>query len=240
MEPHPGRLQGPQEYPMPGTVSLLELWNAALRYVQNHEELRDQLAQIAKLRFEDVTPAIFWGEYIWVVFVSGLNASVIAGKWDKILKAVGPWSKRGPEADWGPMLVRLHGIMPNKYKAQALATTRNYMHILGWKEFKAQFLDGGAESMQNLGYIGPITCWHLARNLGMDVAKPDIHLRRLAKEYGYEEYNVEIMCRNVGRMGAAESGSPEGEGIYRVGAVDFVLWAFCAAVGTIHLEKETP
>src|SRR5204862_28581 len=33
-------------------------------------------------------------------------------------------------------------------------------------------------------YIGPVTCWHLAKNVGMDVVKPDRHLVRMAQASG--------------------------------------------------------
>ena len=36
----------------------------------------------------------------------------------------------------------------------------------------------------SLPWIGNITKWHLAKNMGVDCAKPDVHLERVASHYG--------------------------------------------------------
>jgi hypothetical protein len=50
--------------------------------------------------------------------------------------------------------------------------------------------------------------------MGIDCAKPDRHLQRLADRFGYS--NVQTMCREI----ANESG-------YRIGTVDLILWRYC-------------
>lgn len=69
-------------------------------------------------------------------------------------------------------------------------------------------------TLANLPFIGDITKYHLARNLGADYAKPDVHLNRLAEA---EQVNAQTLCERL----AAESG-------YRVGTVDLILWRACA------------
>lgn len=68
--------------------------------------------------------------------------------------------------------------------------------------------------LANLPFIGGITKYHLARNLGADYAKPDVHLNRLAEA---EQVDAQALCERL----AAESG-------YRVGTVDLILWRACA------------
>jgi hypothetical protein len=65
-----------------------------------------------------------------------------------------------------------------------------------------------------LPWIGGITKYHLAKNFGADVAKPDVHLQRLADDEGC---TVQALCERL----AAETG-------YRVATVDIVLWRACA------------
>ncbi len=65
-----------------------------------------------------------------------------------------------------------------------------------------------------LPWIGPVTKFHLAKNLGLDFAKPDVHLARLAAA---ERTTVVALCERL----AAQTG-------YRVTTIDSVLWRACA------------
>jgi hypothetical protein len=70
-----------------------------------------------------------------------------------------------------------------------------------------------------LPWLGPVTKFHLAKNLGVDVAKPDVHLNRLAKPEGI---TAQELCERL----ASETG-------YRAATVDLILWRACAD-GIIH------
>lgn len=68
--------------------------------------------------------------------------------------------------------------------------------------------------LETLPWIGKITKYHLARNLGIDVAKPDRHLLRVAEKFGYTD--IQEMCRQVSKR--------TGD---RIGVVDVVIWRAC-------------
>lgn len=68
--------------------------------------------------------------------------------------------------------------------------------------------------LAELPWIGQITKYHLAKNFGLDFAKPDLHLQRLAD---LEGCTVQALCERL----AAETG-------YRVATVDTILWRACA------------
>ncbi|KTE36436.1 hypothetical protein ATE62_14675 [Sphingopyxis sp. HIX] len=68
--------------------------------------------------------------------------------------------------------------------------------------------------LQRIPWIGPVTSYHLAKNLGADVAKPDVHLERLARRDGTTTHRL---CQRLSR----ETG-------YRVATIDTVLWRACA------------
>lgn len=70
------------------------------------------------------------------------------------------------------------------------------------------------EFCATLPWIGQITKYHLAKNFGAQVAKPDVHLQRLADREGC---TAQQLCERL----AAESG-------YRVPTVDLLLWRACA------------
>ncbi|WCT74545.1 hypothetical protein PQ455_04755 [Sphingomonas naphthae] len=65
-----------------------------------------------------------------------------------------------------------------------------------------------------LPFIGEITRYHLAKDLGLDVAKPDIHLARLARAEGVTAQ--ELCLRHAHEAGC------------RVSTVDTILWRACA------------
>lgn len=73
--------------------------------------------------------------------------------------------------------------------------------------------------LDELPWIGPITKYHLAKNLGFQVAKPDRHLVRIAKHFGYRD--VQVMC--------AEIGNSTGDSIP---VVDLILWRYANLNGT--------
>lgn len=66
----------------------------------------------------------------------------------------------------------------------------------------------------SLPWIGEITKYHLAKNFGVDVAKPDVHLQRLADREGV---TPQQLCERL----AAATG-------YRAATIDTVLWRACA------------
>ncbi|TIN80750.1 hypothetical protein [Mesorhizobium sp.] len=66
----------------------------------------------------------------------------------------------------------------------------------------------------SLPWIGNITKYHLAKNFGADVAKPDVHLQRLADREGV---TAQALCERL----ATATG-------YRVATVDVLLWRACA------------
>ncbi len=68
--------------------------------------------------------------------------------------------------------------------------------------------------LETLPWIGSITKFHLAKNFGANVAKPDIHLQRMADRQGC---TVELLC----------AGLAEATG-YRAATIDVILWRAAA------------
>ena len=65
-----------------------------------------------------------------------------------------------------------------------------------------------------LPWIGPVTKYHLAKNLGADTAKPDVHLERLARR---ERTTTHELCQRLARQTG-----------YRIATIDTILWRACA------------
>ncbi|WP_162815066.1 hypothetical protein [Erythrobacter aureus] len=70
------------------------------------------------------------------------------------------------------------------------------------------------EYCRNLPWIGGITCYHLAKNFGVDCAKPDVHLNRLADRHATTAHDL---CEHISNATG-----------YRINTVDTLLWRACA------------
>ncbi len=106
-----------------------------------------------------------------------------------------------------------------KHKGKHKAITLAFRNYETWfKELKQA--DDKVEYLGSLFFIGDITKYHLARNLGLDVAKPDRHLQRIADKFGYTD--VQEMCKYISEITEE-----------RIGTVDVILWRFCNLTGGV-------
>ena len=88
-----------------------------------------------------------------------------------------------------------------------------------WQEREALFAGyNDAEEpvayLQSLPWIGEVTALHLAKNLGADTHKPDVHLERLARREGSSS---DELCARLARQTG-----------YRIATIDSILWRACA------------
>ncbi len=73
-----------------------------------------------------------------------------------------------------------------------------------------QAAEDKVDQLRALPFIGEVTALHLAKNLGADTAKPDVHLERLARR---EATTTEALCARLSK----ETG-------YKVATIDTILW----------------
>ncbi len=148
----------------------------------------------------------FAGEYVWVVLNSGMRNQVARSIADKVY----------PALDAGRSAATVFG---HKAKCAAIDTfwARRlviFAAFLRCKTDEARFAFTDPKSLrERLGLapcIGSIVRWHLAKNWGVDCAKPDRHLERIADHYGTDTHTL---CARL----STETGD-------RVATVDLVLW----------------
>lgn len=137
-------------------------------------------------------------EVIHVILNAGMKASVAALIMARCMRALRDGT---PVAD----------VYGHPGKAAAVETV--------WRDREQLFAgfiaaDDKLAFCKALPWLGPITQFHLAKNLGEDFIKPDVHLVRLAR---YHDVTPFELCDHL----AAVSG-------YRVGTIDTILWRSCA------------
>jgi hypothetical protein len=186
--------------------SLLEFYQDALAYAVRHDfdaaPFKKQIEWQRKVRFEDIdAKKLFW-EYVWVVLASGFKVK-IAREFHRAFYESG---------NGLPIACDVSKIYNNARKKEAIREAqRNYLkwfEILKLSSDKLEFLD-------SLPFIGSITKYHLAKNLGLDVAKPDVHLLRLCEIFHFKD--AQSLCEYI----ATHIGE-------RVSVIDLVLWFYCA------------
>jgi hypothetical protein len=214
-----------------GTVN--DYFRKALHFTRfNYQGEYDR---IANTNFKTLSKAKFFEEYIWAVYVSGFRASVVSKKWSDLMRTYRPlFDFDRPttcKIEYDEVIKEAMLVFANGRKVAAVIKTHKMIDGLGmvdWAEFRDDRLDT-PEHLQSLPFIGSITCFHLARNIGLlDFVKPDVHLVRMAKHWGYD--SPQTMCERLGE-----------EFKMKPGLVDLVLWYAASTFGTrdIANNKET-
>ncbi len=146
--------------------------------------------------FESLRECDFFREAAWVILSSGMRESVVARKFRGISGAFLDWSSgqsivaRKESCRSAALAVFRH--IP---KIEAILEVASAVEAEGFMQIRNQIEEHGAQYLQRFSFIGPTTSLHLAKNLGMDVVKPDRHLVRIASALGYQ--SADEMCREI-------------------------------------------
>jgi hypothetical protein len=115
----------------------------------------------------------------------------------------------------------------NERKLCAIVNVARNVDEVGFAQLKKRITRDPLAELRRLPHIGHVTMWHLAKNLGFEVAKPDRHLERLSALAGYT--STHRLCRALSEV--------TGDA---VNVVDLVLWRFVSsaneAVDYLHAD----
>jgi hypothetical protein len=142
-------------------------------------------------------------EAIYVICNSGMSNRVAVPIFERCMEAL----RNGKSAE---------AVYGHREKAKAIDKIWRGRVALFRKLRRAEDL---IQFCASLPWVGPVTKYHLAKNLGANVAKPDVHLNRLAEPEGV---TAQQLCERL----AKETG-------YRAATIDLILWRACAD-GIIH------
>lgn len=137
-------------------------------------------------------------EAVFVICNSGMKNTVARGIYDRIR----------------PM-IESGGSALNVFGHYGKATAIDIIWIRR-EEFFASYMaaEDKVEFCASLPWIGPITKYHLSKNFGAQVAKPDVHLQRLADREGV---TAQALCERLAEVSG-----------YKIATVDLLLWRACA------------
>jgi len=139
----------------------------------------------------------FFQEAAWVICNSGMKNQVARRIHVRIINAI---SRKNP----------ISSVFNHKGKVGAIEHLWKNREKLFKKFLACKSDDEILDFLETLPWIGSITKYHLAKNLGMDACKPDRHLVRIAKQFNTTPAEL---CRKIS--------DAIGD---RVATVDYVIW----------------
>jgi hypothetical protein len=191
-----------------------------------YDNYAEEIKRISSTTFATVTGEKFFHEYIWTVHTTGFSAKAVGKFFPRLLEAYGPYDRLAAETkDIAFERVRL--VCNNQQKIMSVWMTatrmRNGIQLFGWEKFRQDYLSS-PDLLAKFPYVGKITQFHLARNIGLlDSVKPDLHLVRMAKYWNFEDCTS--MCKAL-----QEEGMP-------LGIVDLLLWYSASTWGTTNIRQ---
>lgn len=168
----------------------------------------------ADLNIESLTKEKFLKEASWVILSSGMNEKVIQKVFLKIKEIMYDFTSielinNSKEA----CFEKITTIFNHPGKINAIFTVAEYLSCNSLESIINQVKTNGIFFLQTFPYLGTATSYHLAKNLGLNVAKPDRHLIRISSLLGFNDPND--LCCNLSYILSE-----------KVSVIDLVLWRY--------------
>ena len=151
-----------------------------------------------------ITSEEFFLEYVWVVLNAGMKEQIAKNIYANYIENFDIDTIKHPT------------------KRNAIHRMRN-CHAVKLQELLT--INDKIDYLETLPWIGPITKYHLARNIGIDCVKPDRHMVRLTNTFGFE--TPIDMCLHI-----------QNDNGTKLGTIDMILWRFCNLNGSIEVNDE--
>lgn len=165
-----------------------------------------------------VSESIFLREAAWVVLNAGMRESVIRNLFQSFSVAFLNWSRASCIVENRERCTdNALNVFANRRKVGAIVEIAGRVSELGISEVQRRLRQEGIAFVSQFPFMGPATSRHLAKNLGVDVAKPDRHLCRIASAAGFVD--PQSLCQVISDY------VPD-----RIAVVDIVLWRFSTLV----------
>ena len=153
-------------------------------------------------------------EAAWVILCSGFRESVVRDLFEGFSKAFLYWASsaeiRRHSVTCRRQALRVFG---NHRKVDAICNFAVQVDEIGFSTVLQELQVDSIKFLQTFDHIGPVTSYHLAKNLGALFSKPDRHLERVSQAVGFA--NPQDLCHVI----AESMGDP-------VPVVDVVIWRF--------------
>jgi len=178
------------------------------------EGFSEEIEWQGRLKFVEVDERSFLREAAWVVLSAGMREAVVRRKFEAFSGAFYHWlSARQIVINASGCKRAASAVFNHPKKISSIVEIAQVVDCTGFEVLKRRIGSEGVDFLQALPYIGPISSYHLAKNIGLDVVKPDRHLLRISALAGYS--NPLDMCQTISSI--------VGD---RPAVVDLVVWRY--------------
>jgi len=192
---------------------IVETYLQAKEYVVK-EGFGEEIDWQDNIRFSQIKELDFLRESAWVVLSSGMSETVIRRKFPSISEAFDFWQSAAYITNNSDECrKKALTVFGHKGKIEAIISIAQRVFAQGFKIFKGHIQKDGVRFIRSLPFMGPATSYHLAKNIGLDVVKPDRHLLRVASVTGFD--SPETLCEKIAEV--------VGD---RISVIDLVIWRF--------------
>ena len=164
---------------------------ATLAYLLAREDVEvagyvSELDEYQRRSLDCCGPTLFMREAAWVILSSGMREAVVRERFAEVCESFAEFQDLMEiSVEPLPFVERASRAFNHRPKLMGIVSAARWVVIEGFGAIKAQLLRDGPSCLERIPFIGPVTAFHLAKNLGVPVAKADRHLTRIAGDLGF-------------------------------------------------------
>ena len=176
----------------------------------------EELLWQESVTLDGLTESAYLRETGWVILGSGMREAVVRRAFPAVSSAFLEWrSAADIERRHKCCEQRALRYFHNPRKIRAIVTVCSDVARMGFVAIHQSLKRDGLAYIRKMPYMGPVTSFHLGKNIGLQCVKPDRHLVRMTVAAGYD--SVEGMCSEIAHA--------VGD---KISVVDLVLWRYAA------------
>jgi hypothetical protein len=138
-------------------------------------------------------------EAAWVILCGGFREATVRRIFGHISLCFFDWESAAEITAAGNACVAAaRAVFNHTRKLSAILEVAKRVEHAGFGNLKRSIMKEPVTELRRFPYVGQVTAWHLAKNLGFDVAKPDRHLVRLAQTHGFA--NAHALCAAISQV----------------------------------------
>ena len=161
-----------------------------------------------------LTESEFLAQGAWVILSSGMRESVIRRCYEGVSRAFLHWASAGAIAERRVECEeKALQVFNHLAKVRAIGSMCKRVCDISFPTVLQKIQTEDVSFLRTFDFVGPVTSFHLAKNLGLDVVKPDRHLIRMASAARCS--CPEELCKTIAEI--------TGD---KLAVVDLILWRY--------------
>ena len=208
----------------PDLASALSVFSMASDYVRA-AGLDAEVEWQRRTNLDRFTETELLRESAWVILCTGFREAIVRRIFGHISLCFCDWESSSAIVAADPACkIAARSSFRNEAKLNAIFGVAAFVHELGFQVFKTSVVSEPIRQLRRLPFIGPVTVWHLAKNLGLNVAKPDRHLVRLSNGLGFRD--TEEFCSAIAEVSGED-----------VKVIDLIIWRYLVDTARSGLRR---